>query len=66
MLKFIKHHLETIGHIEIYPLISFVIFFLFFLAVTYMVIRSDKKVIAEMENLPLEDGSNTNTSSDRL
>lgn len=59
MLKFIKQHMSSIGNIEIYPLISFVIFFLFFLIVTYLVIRSDKKFITKMQNLPLEDSTKT-------
>lgn len=62
MLKFIKHHMTTIGNIEIYPVMSFVIFFLFFLIVALLVIKSDKKMIAELENLPLEDGSLTKVS----
>lgn len=54
MLKFIKGHLETTG-IEIYPLISFLLFFTFFLVVIVYVMKSDKKVIEELSNLPLED-----------
>lgn len=57
MLKFIKHHMTSIGNIEIYPIISFVIFFVFFLVVIVFVLKSDKKVIAEIENLPLQDGT---------
>jgi cytochrome c oxidase cbb3-type subunit 4 len=57
MLKFIKHHMTSIGHIEIYPIISFVIFFLFFIAVLMLVIKSDKKFITKMQNLPLEDST---------
>lgn len=63
MLKFIKHHMTSIGHIEIYPIISFIIFFLFFTVVLMMVLKSDKKFIAKMQNLPLED-STKNTSND--
>lgn len=59
MLKFIKHHMSSIGNIEIYPIISFVIFFLFFLVVTYLVIKSDKKFISKMQNLPLDDSTKT-------
>lgn len=57
MLKFIKHHMTSIGHIEIFPVISFIIFFVFFLAVLWLVVRSDKKFISKMENLPLEDSA---------
>lgn len=55
MLKFIKHHMETIGGIEIYPLISFIIFFAFFIGLTAYVILMRKSHIAELENLPLND-----------
>ncbi|TAH23886.1 MAG: CcoQ/FixQ family Cbb3-type cytochrome c oxidase assembly chaperone [Cytophagales bacterium] len=59
MLKFIKYHLTSIGHIEIYPLISFVVFFLFFLVMLTLILRSDKKFIIKMQNLPLEDSTNS-------
>lgn len=55
MLKFVKSHLSSIGHIEIYPIISFLIFFLFFCVMLLWVIKSDKKFIKKMQNLPLED-----------
>ena len=54
MLKFIKHHMETIAGIEIFPLISFLIFFTFFVLLLIYVIRSSKEYIAEVEQLPLE------------
>jgi hypothetical protein len=62
MLKFVKSHLSTIGHIEIYPIISFLIFFLFFCVMLVWVLKSDKKFIAKMQNLPLED--NTEPTND--
>jgi cytochrome c oxidase cbb3-type subunit 4 len=55
MLKFIKHHMTSIGNIEIYPIISFVIFFVFFIAMLWSVLKSDKDLIHKIENLPLED-----------
>jgi cytochrome c oxidase cbb3-type subunit IV len=57
MLKFIKYHMETIAGIEIYPLISFVIFFTFFLILLIWVVRADKHEIAEIANLPLDQES---------
>ncbi len=57
MLKFIKHHMSSIGGIEIYPLISFIIFFAFFTIVFIWVIKESKENIAKMSNLPLEDGT---------
>lgn len=55
MLKYIKHHLETIDGVEIYPMISLIIFVAFFAVVTLMVIRTPKKRINELSNYPLED-----------
>ena len=55
MLKFIKGHMDTIGGIEIYPIISFAIFFLFFVVVTTLVIKARKEHIDHMSALPLDD-----------
>ena len=54
MLKFVKHHMETILGIEIYPLVSFIIFGTFFIAVGYWVWRMDKKFINKLSNIPLD------------
>jgi cytochrome c oxidase cbb3-type subunit 4 len=55
MLKFIAHHLDTIVGIEIYPLISFVIFFSFFIGLLAWVILMKKSYVLELEQLPLTD-----------
>ena len=55
MLKFIKHHMETIMGIEIYPIISFIIFFVFSLVLTVYVIKVDKKIFKDISNIPLND-----------
>ncbi|MEW6772760.1 MAG: CcoQ/FixQ family Cbb3-type cytochrome c oxidase assembly chaperone [Bacteroidota bacterium] len=54
MLRFIKHHLTNILGIEIYPLISFTIFFLFFIAVIIWLIKVDKNHINKVKNIPFE------------
>lgn len=54
MLKYIKHHMETIAGIEIFPLISLVIFVLFFIGLFIWVIRADKKQIETISRLPLD------------
>ena len=54
MLKFIKHHMETISGIEIYPLISFVIFFIFFIGLIIYVFKTDKSMIDAIANIPLD------------
>ena len=55
MLKFIKHHMTSIGHIEIYPIISFLIFFALFLGACWLAFRATKEHIETMGNIPLED-----------
>lgn len=55
MLKFIKHHLTNITGIEIYPLISFTIFFVFFVGLLAYVVMERKEYISKMKNMPLDD-----------
>lgn len=54
MLKFVKHTMETIVGIEIFPIISFIIFFSFFIGLLIYVKRLSKDHINEMGALPLE------------
>lgn len=54
MLKFIKHHMESIAGIEIFPLISLVIFFVFFVGLLVYVFTADKQKINEISRLPLD------------
>ena len=54
MLKFIKHHMEGIAGIEIYPLISFIIFFLFFLTLAIWAFGADKEFIKKQSQIPLD------------
>lgn len=54
MFKFIKQYAETIVGIEIYPLVSMMIFILFFLGVTAYVFFLRKGYIFEMEAMPLD------------
>ena len=60
MLKFIKHHLTGIQDIEQFPLISFVLFFLFFLTIAWWALRADKKRLEEIKRLPLDEESPEN------
>ncbi|AEV98298.1 cytochrome C oxidase Cbb3 [Niastella koreensis] len=52
-MKFI-HYLEKITGVSIYPLISFVIFGLFFLVMLLWVLKSDKKLIYDISRIPLD------------
>ncbi|GGB81711.1 cbb3-type cytochrome c oxidase N-terminal domain-containing protein [Dyadobacter sediminis] len=54
-MKF-RNYLETISGISIYPLISLIIFFLFFVSLLVFVLRMDKKTLKKLESMPLNDG----------
>ena len=56
MFEQIKHNMETISGIEIYPIISLLIFFLFFVGLGVWVFSYSKEKIQEMSNIPLDEG----------
>lgn len=58
MLKFIKHHLESMSGVEIYPIISLVLFFLVFVTMVFVVLKMPKTNIEELSNLPLDNQTN--------
>lgn len=60
-----KHYFERIQGIEIYPIISLLIFFIFFVLLFVWVVRADKKYIHKMKNLPL-DGSDAKDNQDGI
>jgi len=62
MFKFIRQYAETIQGINIYPIISLLIFLLFFIAVLWYVKKMDKKKVDEIKNLPLMDDNSYVTS----
>ena len=47
--------MESIAGIEIYPLISFVIFFTFFVLMIVYLIKADKNRMEKISALPLDD-----------
>lgn len=51
-----KNVLQSIENIQVWPVISFVIFFVFFLCLLLWVFTTDKKFIDRMKNLPVEEG----------
>jgi cytochrome c oxidase cbb3-type subunit IV len=55
-MKFINY-LSTIAGIEIFPLISLTIFFMFFVALFIYVFTTKKEHIAEVEIIPLNDST---------
>jgi cytochrome c oxidase cbb3-type subunit 4 len=54
MLKFAKNHMESITGIEIYPMISLIIFFTFFVALFWWVFTAKKEYISAVSSLPLD------------
>lgn len=63
MLKFIKHNMETIIGIEIFPIISVLIFFLFFVGLIIYAIRMKQSEVDEISALPLNDSIETTNVS---
>ena len=59
MLKFVKNHMESITGIEIYPMISLLIFFIFFVVLFYWVFTAKKEYISTVSNLPLDNQNDT-------
>jgi len=60
MLKYIKHHLDTIQGVEIYPIISLILFFLVFTTMLLIVLKMPKSNIEELSNLPLDNDLKNN------
>ena len=58
-----KNILQSIDHVAIWPIISFVIFFLFFLILLWYVLTVDKSFIHYMKGLPSDDGTGNKTSN---
>lgn len=57
-----KQILQSIQNVDIWPAISLVIFFLFFVGILIKVALIDKKFIKKMEDMPLDDGTVNNKS----
>lgn len=56
-----KHYFEQIQNIEIWPIISLIIFFVFFTSTIVWVLFLDKKYIEKMKSLPFDDAEGTKT-----
>ena len=63
MLRFIKGNLENIDGVQIYPLISLLIFFIFFVILFWWVFTAKKSHIEEVSNIPLENDNDINSQS---
>lgn len=55
MFEQIKHNMETIAGVEIYPILSLLIFFFFFLGLAFWVFTYKREKIDELSQIPLKD-----------
>ncbi len=55
-----KNVLQSIDNIAIWPVISFVIFFIFFLCLLLWVFTTDRKFIEKMKSLPVDEEAGKN------
>ena len=62
MLRYIKHHVDTISGVEIYPIISLLLFFMVFITMLIYVYKIPKKNIEEISNLPLDNDFKNNSN----
>lgn len=62
MFEPIKHNMETIAGVAIYPVLSLLIFFFFFLALGIWVYSYKKETITAFSQMPLNE-SNINRNS---
>lgn len=58
MLRFIKHNLESIDGVALFPIISLLLFFTVFVTMLIIVFGYKKKYIDEVSNIPLEEDEN--------
>ena len=58
MLRFIKGNLENIDGVQIYPLISLIIFVVFFIGLFWWVFTAKKSHIEEVSRIPLDNDLN--------
>ncbi|MEJ2195650.1 MAG: cbb3-type cytochrome c oxidase subunit 3 [Ignavibacteriaceae bacterium] len=59
----IRNYLQSIEGVELYPLVSLIIFVLFFVAIFVWMVKIDKKYLKEMAEMPLDLKTNGNLNS---
>ena len=55
MFEQVKHNMETIAGVAIYPILSLLIFFFFFVGLSIWVFSYKKEKIEELSQIPLND-----------
>ena len=61
-----KEILQGIDHVAVWPMISFIIFFLFFLILVWWAFTADRGYVQDMSELPLDEKENTDVQSTLL
>ncbi len=59
MFKFIKQYAESIQNVQVYPMISLLIFFVFFVGLLWFVKKMDKQTVEILSNIPLDNETTT-------
>lgn len=59
MLRFISHNFDGMDGVEIYPIISLLLFFIVFITMLIIVIKMPMKNIDEISQLPLDNDTNS-------
>jgi Fe2+ transport system protein B len=54
MLRFISHNLTSIDGIALFPILSLLVFTVFFALMFWYVIKLSKNKVEELSNIPLE------------
>ena len=62
MFKFIKQYAETMNNASIYPLVSLLIFVIFFVVLLVLVKKMRKETVSELANIPFEKDELTNST----
>lgn len=62
MLKFIKGHMTSIDHVDLFPVMAFVLFFTLFIGMLFWVRAMRREQVDHMSALPLADDA-TNAST---
>ena len=63
MFKFISQYTGSMNHEAIYPVVSLLIFFIFFVVLLVFVKKMDSQSIEVLSNIPLEDTEAQNNQS---
>lgn len=63
MLNFAKNYMDSISGIEIYPIISLIIFFSFFVLLFWWVITAKKEYIDTVSQIPFENDNHQNDNT---